>query len=244
MKRSDISPESLQLLNSGQIEARNLVETLVIDFNILLSHVFPNTKLPQINNSDGVVKRMQNIAKVVYDNIGKNSLATLINHPSDIARGWACYVVALQELDFKASLKLIKPLADDKHFGVREWAWMALRPKLIMDLKKSLTSLEPWVIHESECIRRFAIEVCRPKGVWCSHITELRKNPAQAMRLLEVVKSDPALYVQKSVGNWLNDAAKDNPVWVKELCASWQKNSSNKATSYICKRALRSFKAK
>lgn len=242
MKRTDISQESLYLLNSGQIAAKNLVETLVIDFNILLSHVFPNTTLPPINNSDGIVKRMQTAAVLIYDKLGRNSLEILINHPSDTVRGWACYAIALQELDFEASMKLIQPLADDRHFGVREWAWMALRPELIKDLKKSLNLLKPWVGHESECIRRFAIEICRPKGVWCSHIAELRKNPIQAVQLLTAVKSDPALYVQKSVGNWLNDAAKDNPVWVKELCANWQKDSSSKATGYICKRALRSFK--
>jgi 3-methyladenine DNA glycosylase AlkC len=243
MKRSDISPERVLLLNSGQTEVRNLMEGLVMDFNSLLSNVFPKTKLPSINNSDGIVKRMQTAAKVIHDQFGIKSLELLANHPSDTVRGWLCYVIALQGLGFKESMKLIKPFADDRHFGVREWAWMALRPQLMKDLKQSLTALKPWTLDASERIRRFAIEICRPKGVWCSHIIELRQEPTQAIQLLEAVKADPALYVQKSVGNWLNDAAKDNPAWVKELCATWQEDSAAKATNYICKRALRSFKA-
>jgi 3-methyladenine DNA glycosylase AlkC len=243
MKRADISTERILLLNSGQAEVKNLMEALVMDFNSLLSQVFPKAKLPSINNSDGIVKRMQAAAKVIHDQFGTKSLELLANHPSDTVRGWLCYVIALQDLGFKESMELIKPLADDRHFGVREWAWMALRPQLIKDLNRSLNALQPWAFDASERIRRFAIEACRPKGVWCSHITELRKTPTQAIQLLEVVKSDPALYVQKSVGNWLNDAAKDNPSWVKELCADWQKASATKATNYICKRALRSFKA-
>ena len=47
-------------------------------------------------------------------------------------------------LDLEARLRLIRPLADDAHFGVREWVWMALRPGLAAELRRSVALLTPW----------------------------------------------------------------------------------------------------
>ena len=40
-------------------------------------------------------------------------------------------------LDLEARLRLIRPLADDAR-GVREWVWMALRPGLAAELRRSV----------------------------------------------------------------------------------------------------------
>jgi 3-methyladenine DNA glycosylase AlkC len=55
------------------------------------------------------------------------------------------------------------------------------------------------------------------------------------------LKADPSRYVQNSVANWLNDAAKTQPDWVRELSARWCAESPVEATRYIARRAMRSL---
>jgi 3-methyladenine DNA glycosylase AlkC len=99
--------------------------------------------------------------------------------------------------------------------------------------------LVPWTVDAEEGVRRFASEVTRPCGVWCAHITRLRENPGIGLPLLEPLRADPSRYVQNSVGNWLNDAARSRPAWVREICAAWREPGPCAATAWIVKRALR-----
>lgn len=59
--------------------------------------------------------------------------------------------------------------------------------------------------------------------------------------ILELLYRDGSVYVQDSVANFLNDAAKDQPQWVRDLCAQWQMQApDNAAVQRLCRRALRS----
>jgi 3-methyladenine DNA glycosylase AlkC len=76
--------------------------------------------------------------------------------------------------------------------------------------------------------------------VSCAHITALRRDPSPARPLLDALRVDGARYVQLSVGNCLNDAAKDNPAWVRALAEDWGR--TDPATARILARGLRAFR--
>ena len=242
----DIAPARLAQLNAGA-PAATLTECLAVDFAILMQAAVPQVgaqglALMREDMAAGISRRMARAAGILLDSVGPQAIAELQSHPSDTVRGWACFMVgALPGVAVQERLDMIRPLADDAHFGVREWAWLAVRPKLAAELETSVKCLRPWTRHASERGRRFASESLRPRGVWCTHIAALKADPAIALPLLEPLRADPSVYVQDSVANWLNDASKDQPQWVRQVCARWSAGSPSDATARICKRALRSI---
>lgn len=243
--RVEVPSAIISDLNKGATETANLVELLVVDFAKLMSTLYPKFSKKMIAplasvNGLGITKRMFLAGQIILDQHGFSEFTHLKNHRSDVARSWACYLIGNHpEFTLEKRLKLIRPLADDPHFGVREWAWIALRPHIGLCIQSSFELLLPWVKAHSAFLRRYAIEITRPRGVWCSHITDLKKNPRLGLPLLAPLISDSEKYVQDSVSNWLNDAFKSDPKWVKSQCEAWLRQNSGSETMRICKRALR-----
>lgn len=244
---SDIPADVLQALSRGQMQSATLTECLALDQAMLVRTVFPGLsasalKAVNVACALGVLKRMACIGAVLLDELGTDGIAQCQSHAADTVRGWACFMIGAQPaLDLQARLTSIRPLADDVHFGVREWAWMGVRPHLAQELAESIAHLAPWTAEPSERLRRFASEALRPRGVWCAHIAALKREPAQALPILSPLRADPSAYVQDSVANWLNDAAKDQPVFVRDLCTQWLQGASTDATRRICQRAQRNL---
>lgn len=248
----NIDPKRLALLNSGAIESAHLTECFAIDFATLLQATLPKISTDTLaavecEAQTGISKRMALVGNLLLGTSNQKESLKLIlklqKHPSDTVRGWACFMIgALSELPLPQRITAIAPLADDSHWGVREWAWLAVRPHLAANLNETIAILKDWALDPSEYLRRFACESIRPRGVWCAHISTLKTNPEQALPILEPLRSDPSNYVQDSVSNWLNDAAKDQPQWVAALCKRWEKESPTTETKRISKRAQRSIK--
>lgn len=254
---SEIPKSILEQLNKGEIESANLVEWLAVDQILLLRQFLKNQKrenyFPYIEKNIHSLKKqtVMSLCKTIGSGLfeisalesDKDLFSLTKNHISDTVRNWACVMIeANPKFSFAKKVSEMKPLCDDSHFGVRELAWISIRPSLVIDLKKNIPILEKLSLHPKENIRRFASEISRPKGVWCKHIEELKNNPELGISILEPLKSDSSKYVRDSVGNWLNDAFKSNPKWVKEICKRWKKKSPTPETEYIIKRALRSDK--
>ena len=248
LRPSDIPPETVATLNAGTRETKNLAEGLAVDLAQLLRAAVPG--LPEETYADiesqaerGITRRMEACGQVLHDHIGLDGLSAYSKHSSDTVRGWVCFAIGLApKLKLSERLTRIRPLADDPHFGVREWAWLPLRSHLAKNVSHAIAALKPWTKEKSPNLRRFAVEATRPRGVWSVHIAQLKQNPSLGLPLLEPLRADPEVYVQDSVANWLNDAAKSQPGWVREVCNRWLEESKKEVTKRICLRAMRSIK--
>lgn len=223
-----VPSDHLARLNNGTAETRTLAEGLAISFPHLLATVAPalaEVAVTTLPSTLGVTQRMAKAAALLHEHKDEALLARLLTHPSDTVRGWGAYLIAaLPDLSLADRLAQVRPLADDPHFGVREWAWLALRPAIAAEIDAALHLLVPWTAEPSANLRRFASEATRPRGVWCAHISALKTDPARALPLLRSLCRDDSPYVQDSVGNWLNDAAKSRPDWVSGLLADWRRD--------------------
>lgn len=244
-RMADVSPALLRKLESGQIEAMSLAEILKIDTRALCRSVLPSVPArawEAIDPALGITQRLLAGARIAVEHLGpKAAFDALAGHTSDTARGLACYALGVREWPLDKKLRAIVPLADDRNSGVREWAWIALRPAVAAELERAIELLEPWTRERSANLRRYASEITRPRGVWCAHLTALRTDPAPGLRILEPLRADTTKYVQDSVANWLNDAGKDAPAFVRSVTARWAKESSGEATARIIRRAMRNL---
>jgi 3-methyladenine DNA glycosylase AlkC len=252
----EIPHDILDQLNRGEIETANLVEYLAIDRRALLENVL--TQFNRRKYLEPILDKVDRLEKKTINTISEaigtglleqatihddtDFLQAIAAHQSDLVRCWAAFTVGKNaKLNIKQMLKKIEPFAADKHFNVREEAWVVVRPTIAKNLDESIAILSKWSIHKNENIRRFASEATRPRGVWCEHIKALKEKPELALSILEPLKSDASRYVQNSVGNWLNDASKSQSDFVKELCKRWEQESGTTETKYIIKKALRTI---
>ncbi|MBH1802379.1 DNA alkylation repair protein [Stenotrophomonas maltophilia] len=242
-----LTAERLNALNTGSVAASHLAECLAVDFAALLQAVAP-TLAPealqrmQDASAKGITLRMALAAQLLRE-AGQGAPAPWQHHSSDTVRGWACYLIGSDaRATLAEKLQHMRTLADDPHFGVREWAWLALRTDIVAVPMQALENLQPWTQEISPYLRRFACEALRPRGVWAAHIALFKQHPEHALPMLEALADDPERYVQDSVGNWLNDAGKTQPKWLRELCTRWQHERHSDANAYVRKRALRSLR--
>lgn len=245
MSGGRLDPERLAELHAGE-PARTLQEALAVDHASLLASLLPAAPADLLealrrNRTHGPLERMRRTGAAVAERLDAGARERLARSRSDTARGWVCFAVACELQEPRALLASLRSAADDPHFAVREWSWMAARPALTARLEESIRLLADWTADPSERVRRFASEALRPRGVWAKRIPELLRRPQLGLPLLEPLRADPARSVQDSVGNWINDAAKSEPEWARRLCARWLEQSPHPATERIAARGLRSL---
>ncbi|MCU0713040.1 MAG: DNA alkylation repair protein [Pirellula sp.] len=257
-RMSEVPAEVQRELTAGTLETKNLVEWLVVDrfslFKTLLFKTFDPADAIS-SHADGLkalqeelaplaaLKQSQRIGRFLSEHItvGDTKWKSLAAHPSDIVREWAAITVGLSESKFPRKLAWIKPFADADNAGLREIAWISLRQDVISQPVECIQALIPWTGSRNERLRRFASEITRPCGVWAPYCPTLRETPELAIELLEPLMSDDSKYVRDSVANWLNDASKTKPDWVKQTTQRWLVQSNTPETNYIVRRGLRTI---
>ncbi|WP_394748865.1 DNA alkylation repair protein [Spongiimicrobium salis] len=248
----DLNPEVIAYLNDGKIETKNLMEWLAIDQLVLLKVVLKQTnKMDWYTSFEEAVNAQKkptsnSTSKVIGQTFAQLSNAIFVkkhlsNNHSDMVRCWGCWAESLFHDSIDGLLETVKPHAADRHFMNREVVIFASKERLIDDLDTALRILSGWTLDNDENVRRYVAETLRPVGVWTKKIAIFQENPEKALPCLEPLKSDASKYVRDSVANWLNDASKSRPEWVKAICSRWEKESTTKETLYIIKRGLRTI---
>jgi 3-methyladenine DNA glycosylase AlkC len=141
----------------------------------------------------------------------------------------ACY--GLEKKQWKISLAALEL------FTQKSSAEFAIRSFILQDPDRIMKQMLRWAKHPNEHVRRLASEGCRPRLPWGEALTIFKRDPAPVLRVLELLKADPSLYVRKSVANNLNDISKDNPDLVLETVRRWKGKSAE--TDWIIRRACR-----
>jgi 3-methyladenine DNA glycosylase AlkC len=254
-RKSEIPAGALRRMNRGEEETITLVEFLAVDLRGLTRRALTDGGFPElvkpalagVDHDRSQMQKLSHIARNLYVAVRGtpklDRLRTMLGgHPSDLVRHYACHLVAFDErLGFAAKLKAIRPFAADHHMAVREMAWAAVRDDIATQPARAVRALLPWTKSRDANVRRFASEATRPRGVWAEHIEELKTNPAIGLPILEALKADRSRYVQNSVANWLNDASKSDPAWVRRVCRAWERDSPAEETRFIVRRALRTL---
>ncbi|NMX60030.1 hypothetical protein HBO15_22610 [Pseudomonas sp. WS 5111] len=252
-----MSEERKDLIDQGRLATRNLGECLAVDQVALARAIAPQLEptlaqtllgAAQASQALGISKKVAGLGLALGQWLESTALPLreqtwrlLLEHPSDTVRSWAAFANAYCERHSELEQALLSQFqfATDPHFGVREWAWIALRPLLAQDLAAALVLLRGHARSDDPLIRRFCVEILRPRGVWCEHIAQLKSEPQIAEPLLIAMLDETDKYAQDSVANWINDASKTRPDWVRDLFERYP--PSGKAASRIFTRATRSL---
>ncbi len=120
-------------------------------------------------------------------------------------------------------------------------AEFAVRPFIMGSPQSTMQWMLKLSNHKNYHVRRLASEGCRPRLPWAPALPEFKNDPGPILPILEKLKNDPELYVQRSVANNLNDIAKDNPEITLRLAKNWAKNKPTKETMWIINHGLRSL---
>jgi 3-methyladenine DNA glycosylase AlkC len=237
---SAVTPELLSQLEAGVLETATLTEGLAIRMDRLMHAAFPSLSFDKIDPAAGVVARMAQAGTILRLGLSAVAFDAAAQHRSDTVRGWAAFAIGQNAnqppLD---RLDAIQIFAADPHFGVREWAWMAVRAIIVEETRASINHLAPWANHSNPNVRRFASEATRPRGVWAASVPLLRQSPEIGLSILNPLRLDTIRYVEDSVANWLNDAGKDQPDWLRQTLKKWRGAG---ASPRLISRAARSLK--
>lgn len=118
----------------------------------------------------------------------------------------------------------------------------AVRPFLVQHQEQTLALMTEWARDENVHVRRLASEGTRPRLPWGQRLKAFQADPELAAPILRQLRTDPELYVRKSVANHLNDFSKDHPQWLVAELRRWKEELPDHAgVAWIIRHACRSL---
>jgi len=138
----------------------------------------------------------------------------------------------------KVSLAFIKELT--KRFTGE----YAIRPLLANKTQETIKTILRWSKDENVHVRRLASEGVRIALPWSKKLYNAIDDFENYKIILTNLKNDKSKFVQKSVGNNLNDLYKEFPEKANEIINEWKQNNLTKETIWIINHGLRSNKKK
>ncbi|MDT8310986.1 MAG: DNA alkylation repair protein [Methylophaga sp.] len=117
-------------------------------------------------------------------------------------------------------------------------AEFAIRAYLEQHFEMTYQQMLVWTQSDNPHLRRLASEGLRPRLPWGKRLDHIPLS--KALVLLDRLKDDDSIYVQKSVANHLNDLSKEQPQRILDLCQRWQTDATP-ARQWIIGRALRTL---
>lgn len=145
------------------------------------------------------------------------------------------YVEKNGVLDFEASMGFIKELT--KRFTGE----YAVRPLIAQYPKRAMSLLIQWSKDENVHVRRLASEGIRIRLPWSKKLYTALDEFESFVVILDNLKNDSSKFVQKSVGNNLNDLFKEAPEKASFIIDNWQRDNPTQTTRWIIAHGTRSF---
>jgi len=224
------------------------------DFTEALKNVIPDLNerlfLSQIMDDEwdnkALLQRMRHVTKTLKDYLPADyqsavaKILTLIDHLQDTPYGLALK----SKKDTQYGLSLEYAFLGDfvEQYGLDDYDTSVMAIEKITQFTscegavrffilkypdKMMKQMLAWSTHPNLWVRRLSSEGCRPRLPWTMALSNLKKNPAPIIPILENLKNDPSVFVRMSVANNLNDITKDNPAIVIDLARKWQGKSKD-----------------
>jgi 3-methyladenine DNA glycosylase AlkC len=118
----------------------------------------------------------------------------------------------------------------------------AIRPLLAYKPKETIKTMVKWSKDTNVHVRRLASEGVRISLPWSKKLYVAIDEFEKYKIILTNLKNDQSKFVQKSVGNNLNDLYKEFPEMANEIINEWKEDNPTKETIWIINHGLRSIK--
>lgn len=116
----------------------------------------------------------------------------------------------------------------------------AIRPILAKHPKRTIATMTKWSTDKCVHVRRLASEGIRINLPWAKRSFVCLDYFDDYQKILSNLRHDQSKFVQKSVGNNLNDLYKHDPEKAMSIIKAWREDNPGKATLWIIKHGLRS----